>query len=41
MHSQGELLRTLKVQNINLHVLGCGINNVVVEFPKKKNPTRQ
>lgn len=28
MHSQGDLLRTLKVHSINLHVLHPGINDV-------------
>lgn len=36
MHSQGDLLRTLKVHSINLHVLHPGINDVFVEFAKKK-----
>lgn len=36
MHSQGDLLRTLKVHSINLQVLHPGINDVFVEFAKKK-----
>lgn len=36
MHPQGDLLRTLKVHSINLHALRPGINDVFVEFAKKK-----
>lgn len=36
MCSQGDLLRTLEVHNINLHILSLGINDVFGEFAKKK-----
>lgn len=35
MCSQGDLLRTLQVHGINLHILSLGINGVSGEFAEK------